>query len=123
MRLVVISGIDTSCFIFSVTQVNAALGTEVTMVGTRASCQPIPVLMSVAPACSTAFAIVTTSCQLLPPSTKSNMDKRKIIIKFSPTLARTALIVSIPRRILFSMLPPHSSLRLLVLRQANWLIK
>jgi hypothetical protein len=34
----------TSLFIFFVTQLNAPRGTDVAMVGTRASCQPIPVL-------------------------------------------------------------------------------
>ena len=111
IRLVVTKGIDTSFFIRSVIQVNAARGTEVTMVGTRASCQPMPVLMSVAPAFSTAFAIVTTSSHVLPPSTKSSIDKRKIMINFSPTFSRTALMVSIPKRIRFSILPPQSSVR------------
>ena len=36
--------------IFFVTQAKAARGTLVAMVGTRASCQPMPVLMIVAPA-------------------------------------------------------------------------
>jgi hypothetical protein len=40
----------------SAEKVNAARGTEVTMVGIRASCQPMPVLSSVAPAASIAFA-------------------------------------------------------------------
>ena len=39
-------------------------GTEVTMVGTRASCHPIPVLMIVAPAASTSVASATISSQL-----------------------------------------------------------
>ena len=56
MRFVVIKGIFTSPIIFLVTQANPALGTTVPMVGTRDSCQPIPVLMIVAPAASMAFA-------------------------------------------------------------------
>ena len=48
---------------------NALLGTEVTMVGTRASCQPMPVLMIVAPAASTSVASAMISSQLCPPST------------------------------------------------------
>ena len=50
IRLDVISGSFTSPFSFSVTQVNAARGTLVAMVGIRASCHPIPVLIIVAPA-------------------------------------------------------------------------
>ena len=50
MRLDVITGIVISARTRAVTQVNAALGTDVAMVGMRASCQPIPVLKIVAPA-------------------------------------------------------------------------
>ena len=49
MRLVVINGIDTAPFSLRVTQLKAPRGTGVAMVGMRASCQPIPVLMMVAP--------------------------------------------------------------------------
>ena len=56
MRLVAISGSLTSPFSRRVTQANAARGTIVAIVGTRASCQPMPVLMIVAPAASTALA-------------------------------------------------------------------
>jgi hypothetical protein len=41
----------------------APLGTEVTMVGTRASCHPMPVLMIVAPAVSTSVARAMISSQ------------------------------------------------------------
>ena len=43
---------------------NALLGTEVTMVGTRASCQPKPELIMVTPAASTSVASETISSQL-----------------------------------------------------------
>ena len=76
MRLVVISGILTAPFSLRVTQVNAARGTIVAIVGMRASCQPMPVLMIVAPASSTACASATTSSQALPPSTRSSIDSR-----------------------------------------------
>ena len=76
MRLVVISGILTSPLSFFVTQANAARGTLVTMVGTRASCQPMPVLMIVAPAASIALASWTTSSQLCASSTRSSIDSR-----------------------------------------------
>ena len=59
MRLEVTSGVlmsaaANSSFIFLVTQANAARGTLVAMVGTRASCQPMPVLMMLAPPRATA---------------------------------------------------------------------
>ncbi len=76
MRLVAISGIRTSPFIRFVTHANAARGTIVAMVGMRASCQPMPVLMIVAPAASTPLASATTSSQVLPPSTRSSIDSR-----------------------------------------------
>ncbi|MNP51550.1 hypothetical protein D3C76_1458820 [compost metagenome] len=76
MRLVVISGICTAPRSLAVTLLNAARGTLVAMVGMRASCQPMPVLISVAPACSMAFASTTISSQLLPPSTRSSIDRR-----------------------------------------------
>lgn len=46
------------------------------MVGIRASCQPIPVLMIVAPAASTARASRTTSSSEEPPGTRSSIDSR-----------------------------------------------
>ena len=81
MRLLVTSGVlipaaANSAFIFCVTQANAARGTLVAMVGTRASCQPMPVLMMLAPPCATALPSVTTSLQLLPPGIRSIIDKR-----------------------------------------------
>ena len=60
----------------AVTQLKAPRGTLVTMVGTRASCQPMPVLIMVAPAASTAFARRTISSQDWPPSTRSSIDRR-----------------------------------------------
>ena len=80
-RLLVMSGIVRpaacrSSRSFLVTQVKAPRGTEVAMVGTRASCQPMPLLISVAPAASTALASNTTSSQLLPSGIRSMMDRR-----------------------------------------------
>ena len=46
------------------------------MVGTRASCQPMPVLMIEAPAASTAFATRTTSSQVWPSGIRSIIDSR-----------------------------------------------
>ena len=76
IRFDVTTGIPTCGLSFPVTQVNAARGTDVTIVGTRASCQPMPVLMIVAPAASTSFASATTSSQRWPPSTRSSMESR-----------------------------------------------
>ena len=50
IRLDVMTGIGISARNRALTQVKAARGTEVAMVGIRASCQPIPVLKIVAPA-------------------------------------------------------------------------
>jgi hypothetical protein len=94
MRLVVTSGIDTSPFMRRVTQVNAARGTMVAMVGMRASCQPMPVLMIVAPAASMALASCTTSSQVLPPSTRSSIDRRKMMMKLGPTFSRVRRTIS-----------------------------
>ena len=76
MRLVATSGKRTCGRSFAVTPAKAARGTEVAMVGTRASCQPIPVLMMVAPAASIALACSTISFQSEPPGTSSSMDRR-----------------------------------------------
>ncbi len=81
IRLVVTSGMSmpsarSSARIRWVTQVNAARGTLVAIVGTRASCQPIPVLMIVAPAAAIAFARVTASSQVLPSGIRSSIDRR-----------------------------------------------
>ena len=76
IRLVVTSGIDTAPFSLRVTQLNAPRGTGVAMVGMRASCQPMPVLIIVAPAASIAFASAVTSARVLPPLTRSSIDRR-----------------------------------------------
>ncbi len=76
IRLVVTSGSLTSPRILRVTQVNAARGTEVAMVGMRVSCQPMPVLIIVAPAISIALPSCTTSCQSLPSASMSSMERR-----------------------------------------------
>ena len=98
MRLVVTSGTDTLPFSLRVTQLNAARGTGVAMVGIRASCQPIPVLMRVAPAASIACASCTVSSNVPPPSTRSSIDRRKMIIKSVPVRSRTARTTSTAKR-------------------------
>ena len=74
MRLVATSGSFTSGRSLAVTPANAARGTEVAMVGTRASCQPMPVLRMVAPAASMALAWATMSSQPEPSGTSSSID-------------------------------------------------
>jgi hypothetical protein len=54
IRLQAITGMPTSGRSRAVSQAKAARGTEVAIVGTRASCQPMPVFRSVAPAASIA---------------------------------------------------------------------
>lgn len=63
IRLVVTSGSETWPFSLRVTQLNAPRGTGVAMVGIRASCQPMPVLIMVAPAASMACASSTVSAK------------------------------------------------------------
>ena len=52
MRLEATTGMSTCSATALLMSTNALLGTEVTIVGTRASCQPKPLLMIVAPAAS-----------------------------------------------------------------------
>jgi hypothetical protein len=81
MRLLVTSGVvmpaaRSSSRIAFVMPAKAARGTLVAMVGTRASCQPMPVLRIVVPAFTTALASCTTSGQLLPSGIRSCIDRR-----------------------------------------------
>ena len=76
IRLTATSGTPTCGFRRAVMPAKAPRGTEVAMVGTRASCQPMPELMIVAPAASTARAWATISSQALPSSTRSSSESR-----------------------------------------------
>ena len=76
MRFEVMTGMETLPISFFVTQAKAARGTEVAMVGTRASCQPMPVLRIEAPAFSTSRASCTTSSKVEPSGTRSIIDRR-----------------------------------------------
>ena len=87
MRFDATTGIVTSRRNRPATEANAARGTEVTMVGTLASCQPKPVFKIVTPACSSALATATTSSQVLPPSTRSSSEWRYMMMKLGPTAA------------------------------------
>ncbi len=54
----------------------APCGTWVMIVGTRASCQPMPVLNIETPAASSSWASASTSSQVWPPSTRSTSEIR-----------------------------------------------
>ena len=93
------------------------------MVGTLASCQPKPVLMTSAPAASMACASAMTSCAGAPPSTRSSADRRYMIMASGPSRWRVRRTISTGRRWRLAMLPPNSSLRLLQRVVVNWLMK
>ncbi|SLI38100.1 Uncharacterised protein [Mycobacteroides abscessus subsp. abscessus] len=123
IRLDAHTGIETSRAIFAVNSTKAARGTEVTMVGTLASCQPMSVLMIVTPARSSSRASSRISAKVCPPSTSSAMDSRKIRMNSGPTAARIRRTISSGSRRRFAAEPPHSSVRLLVRGARNWLRK
>ena len=102
MRLVATSGMPTLPLSCSVTQAKAARGTLVAMVGMRASCQPMPVFKIVTPAASSACASCTTSSCVEPPSTRSSIDRRKMMMKCWPTRARVRRTISSAKRMRFS---------------------
>ena len=58
------TGTDTSALSRAVAESQAPRGTWVMIVGTRASCQPMPVLSTVAPASTTRWASSSTSSQV-----------------------------------------------------------
>ena len=123
IRLDATTGIPTSSFNFAVAQANAARGTEVTMVGTRASCQPMPVLRIVVPAASSFLASSAVSCQVCALSTRSSRLMRYCRMKSSPTSSLVRRTISTGKRIRFSAVPPHASVRSLVRAASIWLIR
>ena len=76
IRFVATTGSETCSLRRAAYEVKAARGTEVTMVGTRASCQPMPRLSMLAPAASTSRASAATSSQVWPSSTRSSTEMR-----------------------------------------------
>ena len=76
IRLEAQTGTSTSALSRAVSDRQAARGTWVMIVGTRASCQPIPVLKIVTPASSRRWASSTISSQVWPPSTRSSSEMR-----------------------------------------------
>ncbi|SKY68570.1 Uncharacterised protein [Mycobacteroides abscessus subsp. abscessus] len=123
MRLLAMSGIDTSSRSRSVNLTNAARGTEVTMVGTPASCHPMSVLMASTPSASALRAMSAISSQVCPPLTKSAIDCRRMTGKSRGTRRRISVITSTRKRCRFSVEPPHLSVRSLVCGHRNWLTR
>jgi hypothetical protein len=76
MRLDAHTGTATSALSRAVIDRQAPGGTCVMIVGTRASCQPMPVLSTVTPASSSRCASSTTSSQVWPSSTRSSSEIR-----------------------------------------------
>ncbi len=81
MRLVATTGVVMPCArrpsrSFLVTQAKPARGTLVAMVGTRASCQPMPLFRMVAPAAITPWASCITSSQRWPCGSRSSREMR-----------------------------------------------
>ena len=76
IRLDAQTGTDTSALSRAVAWRQAPRGTWVMIVGTRASCQPMPVLSTVTPASSSPWASSTTSSQVWPSSTRSSSEIR-----------------------------------------------
>ena len=123
MRFDAMTGILTASLSRRAANAQAARGTFCAIVGTRASCQPIPWLMMSAPAASTAFASATISSAVSPPCTRSMEETRNTIRKSRPTLARTAFVVSTASRSRFSRLPPQPSVRSLLRGAVNSLMR
>ncbi len=76
IRLDAHTGTDTSALSRAVSERQAPGGTWVMIVGTRASCQPMPVFSTVTPASSSRWASSTTSSQVWPSSTRSSSEIR-----------------------------------------------
>ena len=123
MRLDATTGTDTSGRSLPVTHEKAPRGTDVTIVGMRASCQPIPVLRIETPAASSFFARFTVSSQLCASSTRSSSEIRYITMKSLPTASRTCSTISTGNRMRFSADPPQRSERSLVRAVSIWLIR
>ncbi len=122
MRLLAITGMPTSGRSLPVAQANAARGTEVTIVGTRASCQPMPVLR----ASAGALERLRELDDLIPALAAGHEIQEREAVddqESSPTAARHCSTISIGRRMRFWALPPYSSVRWFVAAERNWLMK
>ena len=123
MRLVATSGMETEPRSLAVTHEKPPRGTLAAIVGMRASCHPIPVLINDAPADSMACARASTSCQSEPFSTRSSIERRNMRMKSGRVAARTRSTIVVARRVRLAKEPPHSSVRALVRAAMNWLIR
>ena len=123
IRLEAATGIATAALIRSDAETKAARGTACAMVGTRASCQPIPVVKLSAPAASSNVASSTSSSPVSPPSTRSSIDMRNAIARPSATRPRAWRTTSTAKRARFAKLPPQSSSRWLVRGDRNCVSK
>lgn len=123
IRFDAITGTETSGRNLPVIQLNAARGTEVTIDGTRASCQPTPVSMIDAPAASISFASATGLVPVLAVLDEVEqghaVDDDEVLADRGPDL-RT---ISVANRCRFCGLPPHSSSRRFTRAVRNWLIR
>ena len=115
----VINGIVIFPINFFVTHENAAGGTDVAMVGIRASCHPMPVFMIFIPAASSFLAKITTSSCDDPFGIKSIIERRNIRRKFSPNADLIFSTIVTGKRILFLYEPPQVSSRLFVCSTKN----
>ena len=125
IRFEVMTGIPTCPISLRVTQAQPPRGTEVAMVGTRASCQPMPVLRMLAPAASIALASCTTSSKPpLPARHKINqrdaVDHDKIGANGG---AHAAHHLDRQPASGFHRHPPSGSVRWLVAAHRNWFRK
>ena len=72
-----IFGLTGSTYLADILPALSALSSQpAAMVGILTSCQPIPVLIILAPANSTCFACSSISCRLLPSLCRSSIDNR-----------------------------------------------
>ena len=105
------TGIDTLPINFSSPK-RKPRGTDVAIVGIRASCQPIPVLMIVAPA---ADRLGQLHNLFMGGSIGDQINHRQAINnEIVPTAVRARRTISTGNRIRFSYEPPQRSVRLFV---------
>mmetsp|Transcript_2900 Transcript_2900/g.8763 ORF Transcript_2900/g.8763 Transcript_2900/m.8763 type:complete len:272 (-) Transcript_2900:634-1449(-) len=97
----------------AVVKAKAARGTHVAIVGTRASCQPTPVLSTSTPSSRNDPARAMASSKEKPPFTSSKRDSLKTTAKLSnPTALRMSRTMRTAKRLRFSKEdPPHRSVR------------
>ena len=112
-------GTDTAFRSRRTAKLKAARGTLNAIVGTGASCQPMPVFKMSVPAACTASASWSISSAVDPRSTRSIAEMRYIKRKSGPNAARMRLMISTEKRFRFSAEPPQRSVRSLVRGAVN----